>query len=273
MSNRKNIKTKKKKKKKKNSNIKKRKLTSAAAILSAAVVVIIILFILIFKTSIFEIKKIYVKGNVKYNNNYIIEKSGVKIGEKIYDVRKKNIIQNITDDPYVKSVLVSYSLPDKLNIAIIERTEQIIIVNNGKYIISDIDGYALREETYLDSNLITIESFINVIYNIGKSIKFEDADYSNKVFNLINYVIENYGSDTIKNIIIYDLQTVKLETKYGTAIKFDINEDFNYQLEFSLQIINSRMENGKTIQGEIDFKKGENPIYTDNNNLGVDSNE
>lgn len=271
MSNKKN--NRKNNRKKKHSKDTKRKLASAAAILSAAVVVLIIMFILLFKTSIFEISSVYVKGNLKYDNNYIIEKSGIIMGDKIYNIKRKEVARRIIKDPYIKSAEVSFKLPNKVNISIVERTEQIIIVNNEKYIIADSEGYALREETYLDNNLIPIETFVNVIYNIGKSINIEGADYSSKIFGLISYFVENYGSDTIKNIIISDLETIKLETKYGTIINIDVNKDFNYQLEFSIEIIKSRLNNGQTIQGVIDFTKGENPIYTDNNNLGVDSNE
>lgn len=258
-----NEKARKKKKKKRN------KKSNAAAIFSAFAVLVVLIFILLYKTSLFDISNIYVSGNIKYDDKYLVEKSCIKIGSKIYNIKKDQVIENISLDEYIESCEVFIKFPDKVYIKVVERTENIIILNKGKYIITDNKGYVLREENFLDTSFIPVVIDGDIIYNIGSKIIFTNITDYDKIFKLIEYSSKNQEENIISRITISDIE-VSIYTIYGTAIKIDINKDINYQFEFGKEIIETRMFNDQTIDGIVDFTRGENPVYTDNINLNID---
>lgn len=259
----------------KNKRIKKKKKHSnnAAAIFSAAVVVIMFAFILLFRTSIFEIHSIHVIGNSLYKDEEIIEKSGIKISDKIYNINKEKTKQKILNDNYIEKVKIVFKFPDIIYLDIEERNEEIILISNDKYLITDKNGFVLREDIYFSTELIPIEILVNSSYNIGEYLEIEGVKDAKDIFDILKYSHEKFEDEIIKKIIIPNIEHVQIITKYGTMLLLDLNSNLNYQYIFGIEIIKDRIKNGLTIDGIIDFTKAENPIYTDNCNLGVGSNE
>lgn len=248
---------------------KKYKKSNAAAIFSAFAVLVIFIFILLYKTSLFEVSNITVSGNINYDDKYIIEKSCIKIGNKVYNIKKDEVIENIELDEYIESCEVFIKFPDKVYIKVIERTENIIVLNKGKYIITDNKGYVLREENFLDTRFIHVVIDEDIIYNIGSKIIFTNITDYDKIFRLIEYSTKNQEENVISKITVSSSE-LNILTSYGTVIKIDISKDINYQFEFGKEIIKTRIFNDQTIDGVVDFTRGENPIYTDNINLNID---
>lgn len=244
---------------------KKRKVrkifVSTAAFFLAAVVVVFCIYHVVFKTDFLNIEGIDIAGNNSYENDYIIEKSGIELGQKIFKINKDKVKKNIENEIYIKNARVVYELPDRVYIEIEERQEEYQIIFNNEYIVTDRDGIILN--IYNEkSRLKTIESLTDVIYNVGDKVEFNGTDNINAIFEILDYCVSEFGSDTIKKSTVLNENSMILDTEYGTKIKIDLQDDVKYQMTFAMKIITERLNNNLTVASDlIDFTKGESPVY------------
>ena len=250
---------KKQRKKKKRKNIKL--LISTAAFITAAVVVVFCLYYVYYETNYFDLAEVDIEGNLTYSDEYIIEKSGIETGRKLFDVDRVKVKENLEKEVYIKSVRVVYELPNKVLLETIERVDKYQVLINNQYIIIDKDGIVLR--TDVDKlELLTIESYADIVYNIGDSIQFVNIENNEKIFTTIEYLNNEYGSETIKSFKVGTNNSFLFETQYKTTVKINLNKDINYQIVFGMKIINERLNNNLTVaNGLIDFTKGDSPVY------------
>ncbi len=250
---------KKQRKRKKRKN--KKLLVSTAAFIIAAVVVVFCIYYVYYETPYFQLVSIDIDGNLTYSDEYILEKSGIVIGEKLFDIDRIKVKENLENEVYVESVRVVYELPDKIFLDISEREEKYQVLFNNEFIVIDDKGIVLRTDMQ-KLDLISIESYVNVVYNIGDSIEIEDLENFEKIFELIEYLNYEYGSDTIKDFKIDINNSFSFETLYGTSVRIDLDQDTKYQVVFAMKIINERLNKNLTVtSGLIDFTKGDSPVY------------
>ncbi len=249
----------KKKKKKKRKN--KKLLVSTAAFITAAVVVVFCLRYVYYETPYFDLTSVDIEGNLTYSDEYIMEKSGIETGKKLFDVDRVKVKDNLEKEIYIESVRVVYELPNKIFLNIIERVDKYQVFNNNQYIIIDKDGIVLR--TDVDKlDLLTIESYADIVYNIGDGIQFENIENNEKVFTTIEYLNNEYGTETIKSFKVGTNNSFLFETQYEATVKINLDKDINYQIVFGMKIINERLNNNLTVaNGLIDFTKGDSPVY------------
>ncbi len=250
--------TKKRKKKRR----KFRKLfVSTAAFITAAVVVIFCVYYVYFETDYFNVAEICVSGNSSYESDYIVDKSRIKKGQKIFSVERSEIREIISRETYVKSVRVIYELPDKILIKISERQEKYQVHFNNEYIVIDDEGIVLRNGPE-KNELITIESLTDVLYNIGETIQFSGVYDASEILRAADYINEEFGTDAVKGLSVDSDDSFLLKTEYGTCVKIKLNEDIKYQVVFAMKIINERLNNNLVVSnGLIDFTKGDSPVY------------
>ena len=246
-----------KKKKRKN----KKLLVSVAAFFTAALVVVFCIYYVYYDTPYFELANVDIDGNSTYSNEYIIEKSGIEIGKKILDIDRSKVKENLEKEVYIESVRVVYQLPNKIFLDITERVDKYQVFSNREYIIIDKNGIVLRKSTD-KLGLLTIESYTDIVYNVGDSIQFAGVESKQKIFDAIEYFNNEYGSDAIKSYIVDLRNSFLFKTQYGTEVRIDLSEDVKYQIVFAMKIINERLNNNLTVAtGLIDFTKGDSPVY------------
>jgi len=264
----------KKNKKRKKKKSKYRKLfVSTAAFITAAVLIVFCIYYVYFETDYFNLTEIKVIGNINYDQDYIIDKTQIEIGKKIFSVDRGNVRTLIEKEVYVEKARVIYELPNIILIKLAERLEKYQIIYNEQYIVCDKDGIILRVGKE-KNELITIESLTDVLYNEGESIQFTGIDNIHSVFNTVEYINSEFGSNTVKNMYIISNNSFLFETEYGTFIKVKLDNDIKYQIVFAMKIINERLNNNLDVtNGIIDFTKGDSPVYTEDFKMEEELNE
>lgn len=250
------------KKQKKKKKKKFRKLfVSTAAFISAAVVIIFCIYYIYFEKDYFDLVEIRVTGNLMYNKDYIIDKSQIENGEKIFNIDRKRAKSILEDEIYVESARVIYELPNKILIELTERQEKYQILYNQEFIVTDDDGIVLRTGTE-KNELLAIESLTDVLYNVGEKVQITGIENTNSIFQTVEYINSEFGTETVKSLKVGADNSFLLETEYGTFIKIKLEEDIKYQIVFAMKIINERLNNNMDVtNGLIDFTKGDSPVY------------
>ena len=252
-------------KKQKKKRKKKRKINkvfvSTAAFVLAAVLVAFCIYYISFETEFLNIKSIDIVGNKSYDNDYIVGKSEIQLGEKIFNIDIRKVKENSEKEVYVKSARIVYEFPNRIYIEITERREEYQVIYNNQNIVTDKEGVILN--IYNEKiELLTIESLTDVIYNIGDIIIFDGVENINTIFETLEYCNSQFGSETINKLTVIDGNSVILDTEYGTKIKIDLHDDTKYQITFAMKIINERLNNNLTVATDlIDFTKGDSPVY------------
>ena len=90
------------------------------------------------------IAKITVTGKTDYTSEQIIDASGIRIGDNMLRVGKKEVNRAVCGAlPYVASVKVEYKLPDTLSLRVTPATEKYLIVGKKNYICLSESGKVL----------------------------------------------------------------------------------------------------------------------------------
>ncbi|GFN35972.1 cell division protein FtsQ [Tepidimicrobium xylanilyticum] len=218
----------------------------------------IIIYLFIFKTDIFNIKRIEVIGNKNLKKDQVIKASLCNIGENIFNISKKNGEASLKRLSYIKEANIKRKLPDKIVIEIVERKEIAIIPYIGSYIYIDDEGYVLKIEEQNDEvDLLRIDGIKlenpiegdNLFHTLADEEMVVFFNYSNSL-NLISLM---------KRVDFADKTNVVIELKNGVKVAFGLLDNVKYKLRFLNKIINDIEEKGINAR-HILFNKGDNPI-------------
>lgn len=84
------------------------------------------------------ITEIVVDGESVYSSEKIIQSCGVAVGENLFSVREKKVNSTLCSSlPYIGSVKVKYSLPDKLCLTVTDTSEKYLISSSNSFICLD----------------------------------------------------------------------------------------------------------------------------------------
>lgn len=199
---------------KKSINLQKRKRALKIIKISFVIILLIAGLIALLRSSLFNIKEI----NIKIENNKVLTESRIKelstinVGQNIYSINKRKIIESIKSEPYVESVKVKRSLPNILKLEITERSVKFTLDYNGQYIYIDNQGYILEKSSEPNDKII-ITGYSTTELEDGNKLDMEDLEKLSAVIQIIQEA-ENNG---IKN----DITKINIEDKDDYKIYFD----------------------------------------------------
>ncbi len=213
------------------------------------------------KSDVFYIKDIVVVDNFKLDKDYIREKTKITSRDNIFLIDLKQIKTILEKETYIKTANIKRKFPDKIIITIEERKGRISYNYKYKKYLLDFDGILL-EEIKKSEDLFIVESKIETNTNVGKKITFKNSNIKfDKILIISQYIYDN-NTNLNCNILLKD-DNIYCIIEKNTYIKFDLTENLNYQYEFGIDIIETRINESQSINGVIDFTKGNNPIYVD----------
>lgn len=105
--------------------------------------VLITLLILFMKSSYFNINKITVEGIVNFSEEQIVEMSGLKKGQNLFEIKAGKAEEAIEADPHIQKATIKRDLPKGLVITIEERLPAAQLKYEEQYIAIDADGFIL----------------------------------------------------------------------------------------------------------------------------------
>ena len=182
----------------------KRKRRIIAFIKGITITTVVIGGILAFMLSpLFQIEKIEVKGNSKISINEAIILSEIQEGQNLFLTNNNNAINKIKQNPYVETVKIRKSLPDKITIEIIERQATYALAYAGQYIYINNQGYIL-EKAETTNNLPQILSYRTSEEKIelGARLGAEDLELLGTVLKIMEAANNNGIGNLITSIDI-----------------------------------------------------------------------
>ena len=171
-------------------------------------VIIIGVVIFVYKSSLFNIKKINIYGLVNLNEEEIQERIKYTIGQNIFTVKYNKIKEDLKENPYINNVKISKKGIDTLKIEVQENKISyyyqngpvIKTINNQGLIceeVQSLEGRNLIKLTGIDlsqknigeniSDDNKVSSILEEFYNMEEAMK-ESHSFSEININNINYI-------------------------------------------------------------------------------------
>ena len=93
---------------------------------------------------LFNLSEVQVLNNEKLSSESIVSLSELNIGENIYKVTKRKLVNKIKQNAYVESVKVERKLPNRIAITIKERKTTFMLEYANSYVYINNQGYILE---------------------------------------------------------------------------------------------------------------------------------
>ncbi|MFC4805333.1 cell division protein FtsQ/DivIB [Filifactor villosus] len=216
-------------------------------------------------TPLYKPKGIVILGNNDLKEEDIIKMGKIPMDKSIYLLRSKQIEQNLSEDPYVKSAGVSKRFPNILIVDMNIREEVATVNFQEGFVIIDYTGHILRIEQDVKNIVKPLITGLKEADMLKVGDKLEQAENSNfqMILDLISNV-QNAGLiHNISEMNLQDEENIFLITTQGLRVLLGRGDDLTYKLN-QLSHILVDLHTKKINYGIIDMRYDSYPVYREN---------
>lgn len=172
------------------------------------------------KSNFFNIKKVSILGNPIMSGEDLKTKTENLIGQNIFLVNKRNIINEAKKNPYVENIEIKKVYPKEVDIKISEKQGIYYIDKDGRKYVLDGETILLEETDNVENrklvNIIGLEikntGLGNKVIDNSRMLNLLDIFYQIIKNNPTNYDIDSIDVSDLMNIKVY---IGKIEGKLG----------------------------------------------------------
>lgn len=203
----------------------KRKKFARAAFSNTIFAVLIILFVLAGLYLGFRLSDIVVQGNELYSEDYIVELSGLRLGEHMFFIDLNKVEENISVDPYMQVESVDYIFPTRIRIRVSEREEIAGIIGLDYNVIIDRSGYVLSMTSADIGDLLRVSGVPISGFQLGAPIGEAD-DFTTATLISVIDKLDEYG--IIGSITSLDLTTpLSIRMYVSNGLRINLGQPTN----------------------------------------------
>lgn len=167
--------------------------------------------IMFMMSPLFNLLEVQVLNNEKLSSESIVSLSELNIGENIYKVTKRKLVNKIKQNAYVESVKIERKLPNKIAITIKERKTTFMLEYANSYVYINNQGYILEiSEQKLECPIIMGYTTGEDNIKPGNRLSQEDLEKLSVVLKIIETANGNEIGNLITRINIADKQNYTL---------------------------------------------------------------
>ena len=213
---------------------------------------------------IFKVKAIRVDGNMKLTPEEIVAMSGLRIGDNMIGMNKKEIQQNISQANVVASCKVNRQFPNQVNIIIDENSPMAYFHQKDHVVIVYSKG-----NVKIDQNLSNTTGLIQ-IYGLNTDIIQENTNiYDDKnVEKIFEHLKKVEYFSKIKSVDVSNLQNIEVMLNGDVRLCMGKIADFPDNTRSSEKILNTVYSKNINIK-ELNYTVSDEPIikkYVENTN-------
>ena len=195
----------------------------------------------------FLLSDIVVMGNENYTSDYIIERSGLKLGTHMLFVDLDKAEENIEQDPYLQVDSLTYIFPARVRIVVTERKAVAGIVGLDSNVIIDKNGYVLSMTGGTDlSDLIQVTGVTASGFQLGQRLGQGD-DFSTATLVQLISVLEQFDlSSSIKSIDLTTPLAITMTAQNGLKIHVGQATDLDTKMDVLAKLLPQFLNKGIT---------------------------
>jgi len=210
----------------------------------------------------FLLSDIIVTGNDDYSAEYIVEISGLGLGQHMFFVDLDTAKAKIEENPYLQVNDISYIFPSRVRMDITERKEVAGIIGLDYNVIIDHNGYVLSMSGGTDlSDLLQVTGISMSGFQLGQRIG-ESSDFSTASLVSLIEKLEEY--ELIHKMRSIDMTTPLAIVMYTTnGFKIHIGQPTDLDSKFqSLKTLLPRFEEKMIFTGTLYLSAKGGTVYS-----------
>lgn len=233
----------------------KRKKKVIKRLILALFVFTIGIIIFIYKSPVFNLKKINLTGLVTLTNESLQEKLKYNIGQNIFTIDYNEIEKELKENPYVKEIKITKKGINSLNINIKENKIAYYFESEGKLKAINNEGIIVEELDSLEGrNLIMLTGVDLIEKTVGD--KVSDNTNLKNVLEKFYQIIEVMPQEYIFSKI--DVEDINNIVCYIGNVKIIIGDSTNLVDKMNLAL--NAIEQGVISKGYIDISFNGQPV-------------
>ena len=207
------------------------------------------------------VREFSVVGISEYERAEIIRASGVKPGEMLYSLDKKDIEKRVLEEcPYLASVKVKTVFPNKLQFQVEGKQARWYI---------DVSGtmYALDANLVVLDEIVETDGLIKLVLPNVKSVmcgsvpKFSESETElKKTLEVVNAIRGSAFHTRLTEVNLESRWAIQIEVDGSYSVLMGDMSDFEAKLLAAEKILNHARENN-CVGGELDVSLPQNPAF------------
>lgn len=210
----------------------------------------------------FLLSDIIITGNDAYSPEYIVEISGLELGQHMFFADLEEAKARIEEDPYLQVDNISYIFPSRVRMDITERKEAAGIIGLDYNVIIDHNGYVLSMSGGTDlSGLLQVTGISMSGFQLGQRIG-ESSDFGTA--SLISLIDKLEQYELVHKIRSIDMTTplaIVMYTQYGFKLHIGQPTDLDTKFQ-SLQTLLPRFEEKMIYTGTLYLSAKGGTVYS-----------
>ncbi len=205
---------------KKNKKAKKRARVKKGFIAFLLIFILCATLVTLSLTVFFKTEQVTVSGNTIYESNEILETAGIKTGTNMFLVFDSAVKkQLLAKHPFIGSVKLKRTLPDKIEIKITEATEYYCYEYAGQFFTASKDNRVLAKYSSAPAGLVNVSANSLTNLSVGKIVEFTNEEEKNYLIKLLStlsdYKLEVTSVDVTDMLAIEVIVSDRIVVNFG----------------------------------------------------------
>ncbi len=209
------------------------------------------------------VNNINVEGNSTYSIKKVVASSGIEEGDKLFAIREKEINRILTKNlPYLKSVEVSYKLPDTVVLTVSPTEDRLLIANKNKYLRLDENGKVLSlSKSKLKNGLYKVEGLSYKALEVGGT--YSPAEKEKDKYSAAQNLASILKRSGLKSgvINVSDLKNLTFVFENRIKVYFGDEKDLEEKASLASKTIAAAASEGQT--GYVDMRFSDRGYFSE----------
>ena len=220
--------------------------------------------VIIAVTVFFRVSEVVVSGESGYPSFEIVEASGIKTGQNMFQFNKFKAIDGIFEDmPYIDEISIRRHLPDTVEIKVSRCSPAAAIKHKDHWYLMDIKGKLLENAGNIQpEGYPVIEGAEIKEPKVGKYAEFISEETKKPLFLVLNTALNNDILQHIGCIDVEKVYNIKFTYKGRFWVNIGDSEQMEKKFRFMLAVEDKLSPNDR---GTIDLSDGTTAWFTPEN--------
>ena len=220
------------------------------------IALIILLILLLLNSFVFSIEKITVTGNEVVSAEEICSELGVEEGMNMFHFLIASNLQQLNLNPRIATLDVYVQWPNKLEIAVKERTVVGYVSYMGLYLCLDEAGYVVDSTHYIQEDMPIVTGVTIQNFALGEPLNTRSVSLSQTIMDICTSLQKYELGTVVIRVDLTDLSDIRLYTTL-LDVRCGEEEDMDLKVQALAKIIAKEPETA----GILHLEDMEGKIY------------
>lgn len=233
--------------------------TKVALVAIATLALLTVLAIVLWK-NVFVVANVIVEGDISIEASEVIRAAQIELGTSIQSVEKDRIRKNVNSTGILALEDVEIQYPNTVVLFVRERTRDAMVLNGGRLVVMDSDGYVVETSSVVpDNGCVYITDLECGSYEIGQRISAPEEKLEAMKIVLDAIRAQNAGA-YVSELSVKDLLNLQITTRTGIRVQLGDVSDMEGKILWMRSAVADLESRGQT-SGTLDVSSGTKADY------------